>query len=201
MNRDLDAKIARDIFGWKYVQIGKDYDGKNECKILNRTLKIDNEILSILPFRGIINEAYLVPLYSHDLYLSLELAKYVKLDISIKDLPLDPEKIAQLSYDYYIKRKKKKDLINIIINILKEKYPKITFINAMEESVNGISLPDDYTIVALNVPIRKNLELQEMVYDNIFKKLIENQEELPCFIPINKSKVLRGKNKLLAAID
>ena len=192
LNRELDGKIAKDIFGWVYVHIGKDYDGENECEILWKCDKIDQDICNTLPFRGKIHEAYLTPRYSDDLYRALFLAKYVKLDIEVKDLPLDAEKIAQLSYDHFIKQEEKKKRIDDIIIVLKENYPKIDFINAMRERYIGILIPQDYTIVAFKVYKKDIINLNSLVYDNIFTKLVEKGEEIPLFFSTReKRKVIK----------
>jgi hypothetical protein len=34
VNRDLDAAIEREIFGWQLTQVGPDYDGHHACEIL-----------------------------------------------------------------------------------------------------------------------------------------------------------------------
>lgn len=186
LNRELDGKIARDIFEWVYVQIGKDYDGKNDCKILWKYDKIDQEICNRLPFKGKIHEAYLAPTYSNDLYTALSLAKQVGLNIEVKDLPLYAEKIAQLSYDYFMKNKKKIDKIDSIINVLKEKYPRINFINHMRTSVSGICNLDNYAIIALEVPISRYKELKNFINNNFYSEMYKNEEEVPLLLLIQK---------------
>lgn len=186
MNRDLDAKIAKDIYGWVYVQIGKDYDGNNECEILWKSNKIEQSVCNTLPFSGKIHEAYLVPNYSGDLYTALSLAIKVRLNVCVKDLPLNPEKIAELSYNYFLETKNKIDRIDGIIKILKEKYPKVDFINSMTgETVNG----KKYSILAYNVKFNKKdrIEFNKSISD-IYDKLIENNEELPLFIPFQEKR-------------
>ena len=183
MNRDLDAKIAKDIFNWKYTDVGKDANNENTCKILTEDGNFPKDI--DLPCIGVIGEAYLVPLYSNDLYLSLKLAKHVNLDTSITDLPLNPEKIAELSYDHFMKKRKKIERINIIIKFLQGKYPKIVFINAMEKRLD-MPLSTDYAIVAFRVPRTKMVELQGLVYNYAYIELIEDGEDWPLFMTINK---------------
>lgn len=179
-NRELDAKIAKDIFGWVYVNIGKDYNGENECKILWKKDKIEQEICNTLPFRGKIHEAYLVPSYSDDLYTALTLAIKVHLNICVKDLILDAEKIAELSYNYFLETKAKINKIDGIIKVLKEKYPKVDFVNSM---------PSEYSILAYNVKFNKKdrTEFNKSIND-IYDKLIENNEELPLLIPFQEKR-------------
>jgi len=190
-NRDLDGKIAKDIFNWVYIKIGKDYNGKNACEILWKFDKIEQEVCNTLPFSGIIHETFLTPSYSSDLYIALSLAKQVGLDIEVKDLPLDAEKIAELSYNYFMENKKKSDKIDDIIIILKEKYPKIVFINYMKKNVDGINNLDRYSIIALKVPISKNKEIRNFI-DNIFYKMIENNENIPLLFIVNKPSRKKG---------
>lgn len=186
LNRELDGKIVKDVFGWDYVHIGKDYNGENECEILWKYDKIEQEVCNRLPFSGKIHEAFLAPSYSNNLYEALNLAKHVGLNISIKDLPLNPEKIAELSYNYFLETKTKIDRIDNIIKVLKEKYPKVDFVNSMTgETVNG----EKYSILAYNVKFNKKdrTEFNKSISD-IYNKLIENNEELPLFIPFQEKR-------------
>ena len=117
MNRDLDGKIAKDIFNWKYTHVGPDCFGQNQCEILSENGKFPEGVE--LPLMGKVHEAYLAPLYSNELKTALELAKHVELNIGVRDLPLDPEKIAQMSYDFYMWKKeclKDKMIVNSIGN-------------------------------------------------------------------------------------
>ena len=182
-NRELDGKIVKDVFGWVYVHIGKDYHGENECEILWKYDKIEQEVCDRLPFSGKIHEAYLAPSYSDNLYEALNLAKHVGLNVSIRDLPLNPEKIAELSYNYFLETKAKINIINDMINILKEKYPKVDFVNSMIEKY------PDYSILAYNVKFNKKdrTEFNKSIND-IYDKLVENNEELPLLIPFQEKR-------------
>ena len=100
MNRDLDAKICKDIFGWKLTSVGPDADGQNACEILTRNGVLQEDIG--LPNKGKLHEGYLTPLYSGDLRLSISLAKMVGLELTIQMMPTDPEVLAQMSYDYFM---------------------------------------------------------------------------------------------------
>ena len=33
-DRDLDALVVEHVYGWVYIKVGSDYDGKNAGKIL-----------------------------------------------------------------------------------------------------------------------------------------------------------------------
>lgn len=183
MSRELDGKIAKDIFGWVYVNIGKDYNGENECKILWESDKIEQNICNMLPNTGKIYEEYLVPRYSSDLYTALSLAIKVRLNVCVKDLSLDPEKIAELSYNYFLEIKTKTDRIDGIIKVLKEKYPKVDFINSM------IGKYPDYSLLAYNAKFNKKdrAEFNKSISD-IYDKLSENNEELPLIIPYQEKR-------------
>lgn len=76
--RELDCHIAERYLGWKWTQVGKDYDGKNECMILtpDGTLPITFE----LPRKGAIGGAYFVPEFSRQLQHALVFAKKMGFD-------------------------------------------------------------------------------------------------------------------------
>lgn len=76
--RELDCHIAERYLGWKWTQVGKDYDGKNECMILT-----PDGILPMtfeLPRKGIVGGAYFVPEFSRDLQHALMFAKKMGFD-------------------------------------------------------------------------------------------------------------------------
>jgi hypothetical protein len=63
--RDLDALIAEKYFGWVWTDVGKDYEGKNDCKVLTEDGEIPpNTRRSLI---GKLHPAYLVPRYSRSL--------------------------------------------------------------------------------------------------------------------------------------
>jgi len=101
-NRDLDAEIAELVFKWKYISIGKDYNGENVCQILYNRIP-NQDFFNSLPRIGKIHKGWFTPQYSNDLKEAIKLAKYVNLDVNIKDLPSEPEDLARLSLEHWKK--------------------------------------------------------------------------------------------------
>lgn len=108
MNRDLDAKIAKEIYDWSLISVSTDIDGENQCQVIfDPQVKPTQEHYNLLPLKGKPHKAFFVPMYSNDLKLAIKLAKHIKLPISLLEVPTDPEEIAQLCLDYWLKQKNK----------------------------------------------------------------------------------------------
>src|SRR5580658_8847872 len=93
MNRDLDATIEEEIFGWKLAQVGPDYDGKNECQVLTTDGKLPDGFE--LPRKGKLHRGYFCRNFSGDWHLALTLAQKVGLRTPVCDLPSTPEVLAE----------------------------------------------------------------------------------------------------------
>jgi len=94
MNRDLDATIAEEIFGWKETHVGPDYYGENECEILTQNGQLPEGF--VLPPKGKLHRAYLCPSYTFRMDEAMRLVKFVKLDVPAYALPSEPAKIAEM---------------------------------------------------------------------------------------------------------
>lgn len=101
MNRELDTKIVRDVYKWQLSSVGPDCNGENDCEVYTphgTTAGLD------MPPKGTIHPGYFAPCFSSDLHVAITLAKYVKLPISLLETPTNPEKLAQMAYDYYMEQ-------------------------------------------------------------------------------------------------
>lgn len=101
MNRDLDADIVKEIYGWKLVAAGSDVNGENNCEILCPPHQPAEEMYRFLPPMGKLHRAFFAPTYSSDLLLAINLAKDVQLPMTVIEMPRDPEELAQKSLDFY----------------------------------------------------------------------------------------------------
>lgn len=102
MNRDLDAEIVERIFKWRYIQVGKDANGQNACEILfTPEREPTQEDYNYLPLKGKIHKGINAPNYCGDLKTAIVLAKHVNLPMELKDMPLDAEKLAKRSLEYW----------------------------------------------------------------------------------------------------
>jgi len=63
-DRELDADIAQQVYGWRLARIGSDYDGQNACEILTPDGRLYPGFA--YPPRGVIHRAYHVPDYTRD---------------------------------------------------------------------------------------------------------------------------------------
>lgn len=101
-DRDLDAKIAEDVYNWIPISIGNDANGENESVVLFRSLTHYDEMRQYLPLIGKIHRAYLVPQFTGDIDAAIDLAKHVGIslvyDLSVIDMDELPFKIAQWAY-------------------------------------------------------------------------------------------------------
>lgn len=85
-NRDLDAQIAKEIYGWRYVPVSADYNGENACEILfSPNSEPDQEHYDMLPRIGKPHEGFFTPNFSSDLRTAIELAIKVKLPMTISE--------------------------------------------------------------------------------------------------------------------
>ena len=98
MNRELDIEIAKKIYKWEYVPVGKDGAGKNEGRTLWKN-KNDSSYERLLPPKGAVHEGYFVPLYSERWDLALQLAKDINLTLDIKKLTT-PEDLARRCLEF-----------------------------------------------------------------------------------------------------
>jgi hypothetical protein len=99
MNRDLDAQIAEEIYGWTLFPVSADCDGENASEIL--APYEDYIPYSSLPVKGKIGKAFLCPTYSHSLAHALELIREVKMPVNVLDMPRKPEAIALACLHYH----------------------------------------------------------------------------------------------------
>jgi hypothetical protein len=103
MNRDLDATIAEEIFGWRLADIPPDYDGKNAGQALTPDGQLPDG--HELPRKGAVGRAYFCPSYCTYLDQALSLARHVKLPVPACELPSNAEGIARLCLDHWRSRK------------------------------------------------------------------------------------------------
>lgn len=114
MNRDLDARIVKEIFNWRYIKVGPDYHGNNACEVLfDPNIKPTQDYYDGLPKSGKPHEGFFAPAYSGDLKQALQLAIHVKLPIPICDLSLDPENIATMALIYFHKPNKQPPSVDV----------------------------------------------------------------------------------------
>lgn len=109
MNRDLDAQVVKTIFKWRYIPVSSDAKGENKCQILYPTNEEpDQDFYNMLPRIGNIHEGWVAPRYSSDIIKAIELAKHVKLPMTVSELPLDPEILTQKCLEWHIRNDKNK---------------------------------------------------------------------------------------------
>jgi len=103
MDRDLDAEIVRTIFKWSYISIGPDARGENRCEILYPAdQKPTQDFYDMLPLLGKIHEGWHAPRYSSDLRTAIELAKHVRIPLTIQEMPLQPETLSKKCLDWWL---------------------------------------------------------------------------------------------------
>jgi hypothetical protein len=105
MNRELDLKIAKEIFGWNvYEDVPPDAHGKNESKVLvpyKGYLKhLCNEGYTF-PNVGKLGEGYFTPTYTRDFHTAMEVVRKVELPTPACQLPSTPKELAKLAYDHF----------------------------------------------------------------------------------------------------
>lgn len=104
MNRNLDAEIVERIFGWILIPVSSDYYGENACEILYPpNQKPTQDFYNTLPRVGKVHKGYHAPGYSGDLRKAIELCKHVKLELSVIDMPTNPEVLAKYALDWWDK--------------------------------------------------------------------------------------------------
>jgi hypothetical protein len=91
-DRDLDATIEEEIFGWRLAHVGPDYDGQNECEVLTSNGQLPKDFL--LPPRGVLHRGYFCRHFSDDWQQSLWLARYVGLKTYACEIPDNPADLA-----------------------------------------------------------------------------------------------------------
>ncbi len=99
INRDLDAAIEQDIFGWRLTHVGPDYDGQNECEVLTSNGQLPKDYL--LPPKGKLHRGFFCRRFSEDWDNALFLARYVRLSIPVHDIPLNPEELTQMCAEHW----------------------------------------------------------------------------------------------------
>lgn len=108
INRDLDAAIAEEVFGWKLVQIGKDANGENACEILAENGELSPDYRP--PNIGNLHRGFLTPQFSSNREDAIKAAVKagLKMDISgidFKDWQF-PEKLSQRVLDFWREKQK-----------------------------------------------------------------------------------------------
>jgi hypothetical protein len=103
VNRDLDATIEEQIFGWTLAHVGPDYDGRNECDILTPDGRIPDNY--DLPRVGKLHRGFLCRNFSGDWHLALTLAQKVGLRTPVCDLPNSPEKLSEVCLKQFNERR------------------------------------------------------------------------------------------------
>lgn len=101
MNRDLDAVVAEEIYGWKLISTGKDYYDENESFVLEPP----EGFSGTFPPVGAIHKAYLCPEYCSDIVLALKVCQDVKMPLTVEALHLNdytyPEALVRSCLDFY----------------------------------------------------------------------------------------------------
>lgn len=100
MNRDLDAAIEEQIFGWRLAHVGPDSDGQNECDVLTSNGQLPKDFA--LPPKGKLRRGYFCRHFSEDWGQALFLARYVGLKMPAYQLPDTPEKLAKACWRYWL---------------------------------------------------------------------------------------------------
>jgi hypothetical protein len=113
MDREMDMKIAQEIYGWNtYEPVAQDVKGENAGRVLvpypGYSDKLFEMGYSYNP-KGKIGECIHVPNYTGQYHLALELAKKVKLPTPAHSLPTRSKDLAQACYDYFLMTNKKED--------------------------------------------------------------------------------------------
>lgn len=105
MNRELDLKVAKEIFGWNaYEDIPPDARGENAGKVLvpyKGYLKRLYDDGYTLPRVGKLGEGYFTPTYCSDFNSAFEVVRKVKLPTPAYQLPSNPESLVTLAYEYF----------------------------------------------------------------------------------------------------
>lgn len=105
MDRNLDLKIAKEIFGWNtYEKVGKDYDGQNGGEVLVPYKGYLDSLFKegyTLPPKGKIAEGFFVPSYTRDLQSAMEVVRKVKLPMPAHELPSNPVNLCSLAYNHF----------------------------------------------------------------------------------------------------
>lgn len=101
MNRDLDAKIAQDIFGWVLVPVSADANGENACEVLAPSANQNQDFYNSLPLVGKPHVGFACRRYSCDWSEAIKLAKHVKLDVPIRLIPDSPMALAEMCYNWW----------------------------------------------------------------------------------------------------
>jgi hypothetical protein len=102
MNRDLDAEICEKIFKWRLIPVGPDANGGNATEILfTPDREPTQDDYNTLPRKGKPHKGINCPLYSGNLLIAIQLAKFVDLPCAIKHMPTNPEILAEKCLRYW----------------------------------------------------------------------------------------------------
>jgi hypothetical protein len=108
MKRDLDLKIAKEVFGWNtYEDVPPDAHGKNESKVLvpyKGYLKKICEEGYTFPNVGKLGEGHFTHTYTRDFYLAMEVVRKVQLPTPAYQLPSTPQALVELAYAHFKKQ-------------------------------------------------------------------------------------------------
>lgn len=114
MNRELDLKVAKEIFEWNtYEPIGPDADGENACQVLVPHEGYLKELFSqgyTLPRKGKIGEGFFTPQYCSDFSSAMEVVRKVRLPIPAYNLPANASNLVSLAYAYFKAKRKTSEM-------------------------------------------------------------------------------------------
>ena len=105
-DRDLDAAIATEIYGWSLAKgaVPPDYDGGNAGDVLTEDARPVKDW--VYPPKGKVSVGYFVPEYSRDFHLAIGVANYVGLRFGAGKIPTNPEYIARMALEHFRKDKR-----------------------------------------------------------------------------------------------
>jgi len=105
MNRKLDIKIAKIVFGWRYISVGSDANGESAGEILfSPDVEPTSDHYNQLPRVGKVSESWFVPHYSSGMRDAIRLAKHVELPLSVASMPVTPEPLAEMAFNHYVNK-------------------------------------------------------------------------------------------------
>lgn len=118
MDRDLDMKIAQQVYGWNtYEPVASDAKGENAGRVLVPYAGYSDWLFaqgySYNP-KGMIAECIHVPCYTRDYDKALELAKKVQLPIPAHSMPTRAHDLAKKAYEYHLS--KSSDTAKILVS-------------------------------------------------------------------------------------